>query len=252
MYEHCFRNLDFSIRSRLRRCRVPMVGFSGETYHPLGIIDLQVTVGRTGRNKTVLMEFAIIKCRSPYNVIIGRIGMRSLGAVGSSIHSMTKFPTNQGIVTMETSREALWECRQLKGCKAYGMSLVLLAKTWDKEDTEEVCIVSHERPDRCITIGTTLTAGYKQLLTDVLQENKEVFAWAGSERTTVSRFVMEHQLKIYPFVEPMAHKRRLMASKGRLALKEKVFHWLKEGLIRKVQCPEWIANTILVKLANST
>ncbi|GKB17590.1 hypothetical protein Tco_0851513 [Tanacetum coccineum] len=40
--------------------------------------------------------------------------MRSLGAVGFTIHSMIKFPTNQGIITMETSREALWECRQLE------------------------------------------------------------------------------------------------------------------------------------------
>ncbi|GJT37995.1 reverse transcriptase domain-containing protein [Tanacetum coccineum] len=69
MYEHCFRNLNINIRSRLRRCRAPL---------------------------------------------IGRIGMRSLRAVGFTIHSMIKFPTNQGIMTMETSREALWECRQLE------------------------------------------------------------------------------------------------------------------------------------------
>ncbi|GJR55428.1 reverse transcriptase domain-containing protein [Tanacetum coccineum] len=114
MYEHCFRNLSVNIRSRLRRCRASLIGFSGETYHPLGIIDLRVTMGETERNKTVLMEFAIVKCHSPYNVIIGRTGMRSLRAVGSTIHSMIKFLTNQGIVTMETSREALWECRQLE------------------------------------------------------------------------------------------------------------------------------------------
>ncbi|GJR74013.1 hypothetical protein Tco_0086378 [Tanacetum coccineum] len=69
-------------------------------------------MGRAGRSNTVLMELAIINCRSPYNVIIGRTEMRSLGAVGSTIHSMIKFPNNQGIVMMETSREALWECRQ--------------------------------------------------------------------------------------------------------------------------------------------
>nr|GEU30316.1 hypothetical protein [Tanacetum cinerariifolium] len=40
--------------------------------------------------------------------------MRSLGAVGSTIHSMIKFSTNRGVVTMETSKEALWECRQLE------------------------------------------------------------------------------------------------------------------------------------------
>ncbi|GKE78992.1 hypothetical protein Tco_1545112, partial [Tanacetum coccineum] len=35
MYEHCFRNLDINIRS-----------FSGETYHPLGLISLRVTIGK--------------------------------------------------------------------------------------------------------------------------------------------------------------------------------------------------------------
>ncbi|GJW39044.1 reverse transcriptase domain-containing protein [Tanacetum coccineum] len=81
MYERCFRNLNVNIRSKLRRCRAPMVGFLGETYQPLGVIDLRVTMGWAGRSKTVLMEFAIIKCRSPYNVIIGRTRMRSLGAI---------------------------------------------------------------------------------------------------------------------------------------------------------------------------
>ncbi|GKE10124.1 hypothetical protein Tco_1413675, partial [Tanacetum coccineum] len=81
---------------------------------PHGVIDLRVTMGREGRSKTVLMEFAITKCRSLYNIIIGRTRMRSLGAVGSTIHSMIKFPTSQGIVTMETSREALRECKHLE------------------------------------------------------------------------------------------------------------------------------------------
>ncbi|GJW68895.1 hypothetical protein Tco_0123319 [Tanacetum coccineum] len=35
----------------------------------------------------------------------------------------------------------------------------------------------------------------------------------------------------------MVHKRRPMASEGRLALKEKVFRWLREGLIRKDMYP---------------
>ncbi|GJR75176.1 reverse transcriptase domain-containing protein [Tanacetum coccineum] len=37
--------------------------------------------------------------------------MRSLGAVVSTIYSMIKFPMDQGVVTMKTRREALWECR---------------------------------------------------------------------------------------------------------------------------------------------
>ncbi|GJY91318.1 hypothetical protein Tco_0506514 [Tanacetum coccineum] len=208
MYEHCFRNLSINIRSRLRRCRAPLIGFSREMYHPLGIIDLRVTMGEARRNKTVLMEFAIVKCHLPYNVIIGRIGMRSLRAVGFTIHSMIKFPTNQGIMTMETSREALWECRQLervqgswkevhwchckekmsrireqailrtKSSSGHGPNQgpVLLKKTWDNENTEEILTISQERPNQHVTIGTTLTTDSKRLLTDVLWENIEVFA----------------------------------------------------------------------------
>ncbi|GKB47735.1 reverse transcriptase domain-containing protein [Tanacetum coccineum] len=114
MYEHCFKNFNANIRSRLRKCRALLIGFSGKTYHPLGVIDLRITIGEIGRNKTVLMEFAIVKCHSPYNVLIVRTKMRSLGVVGSTIHSMIKFPTDQGVFTMETSKEALWECRKLE------------------------------------------------------------------------------------------------------------------------------------------
>ncbi|GKD15208.1 reverse transcriptase domain-containing protein, partial [Tanacetum coccineum] len=207
MYEQGFKSLKVNIRSRIRRCRAQLVGFLGEMYHPLGIIDLRVTMGKAGRNKMVLMEFTIIKCRSPYNVIIGRTGMRSL------------------------------EATPRKGAR---------------ENTEEVFTISHERPNHYITMGTTLTANYKRLLIDVLRENIEVFVWTGSKRTVVSRFVMEHLLKIYPLFEPVVYKRRPMTPDRRLVLKEKVFRWLKEGMIRKVQHPVWVANTIPVKLANGT
>ncbi|GJX12103.1 hypothetical protein Tco_0201962 [Tanacetum coccineum] len=138
MYEHCLRNLDVSIRLRLRRYKIPMVG----------------------------------------------------------------------LVTPE--------------------------KTWGREDAKEVFTISHKRPDQYVMIGATLTTNCKQLLANVLRENIEVFTWTRSGKTVVPRFVMEHQLKIYPHVEPMTHKRRPTTPKGRLALKEKVFRWLKEGLIRKV------------------
>ncbi|GJU43177.1 hypothetical protein Tco_1200443 [Tanacetum coccineum] len=98
-------------RSRLRKSRASLVGFSGEIYHLLGLIDPRVTMGESGRNKTVLLEFAIVKCRSPYNVILERTGMRSIRAIGSTIHSMIKFPTANRVAALKTSREALRECR---------------------------------------------------------------------------------------------------------------------------------------------
>ncbi|GKD36058.1 reverse transcriptase domain-containing protein [Tanacetum coccineum] len=65
--------------------------------------------------------------------------------------------------------------------------------------------------------------------------------------TAVPRFVMEHQLKAYPLAEPVAHKKRPLTPDRRQALKEEVFNWLKEGIIRKVQYPGWVTNAMLIK-----
>ncbi|GJY24758.1 reverse transcriptase domain-containing protein [Tanacetum coccineum] len=114
MYEHCFRSLSYRTRSRLRESRIPLVGFSEEVSYPMGVIDLEVTMGECGKTRTVIMEFAVVKSPSPYNALLGRTGMRSLGAVASTIHSMMKFPTSNGIATISTTRETLRECRQIE------------------------------------------------------------------------------------------------------------------------------------------
>ncbi|GJW99197.1 hypothetical protein Tco_0181005 [Tanacetum coccineum] len=95
---------------RVRRIYVD----GGEVNYPLRVIDLEVTMGEYGRTRTVIMEFAVVKSPSPYNALLGRTGMRSLGAVASTIHSMIKFLTLNGITTIATTRETLSECRQIK------------------------------------------------------------------------------------------------------------------------------------------
>ncbi|GKA87115.1 hypothetical protein Tco_0808826 [Tanacetum coccineum] len=40
MHEHCFRSFNTNVWSRLRKYKASLVGFSGETYLPLGLIDL--------------------------------------------------------------------------------------------------------------------------------------------------------------------------------------------------------------------
>ncbi|GJR16879.1 hypothetical protein Tco_0965406 [Tanacetum coccineum] len=99
---------------KLRESRKPLVGFSGEVNYLLGVIDLNVTMGEQDRILTVAMEFMMVKCHSPYNIILGRTGMRSLGVVASIIHSMIKFPTANGIATMVTNKYALRECQRTK------------------------------------------------------------------------------------------------------------------------------------------
>ncbi|GJQ90012.1 hypothetical protein Tco_0001151 [Tanacetum coccineum] len=89
-----------------------------ELNYPLGVIDLEVTMGEYGKIQIVIIEFAVVKSPSPYNALLGRMGMRSLGAVASTIHSMINFPTSNGISTIATTRETLRECRQIEEAQA--------------------------------------------------------------------------------------------------------------------------------------
>ncbi|GJU70998.1 hypothetical protein Tco_1262403 [Tanacetum coccineum] len=229
MYEHCFKNFNANIRSRLRKCRALLIGFSSETYHPLGVIDLRITIGEIGRNKTVLMEFAIVKCHSPYNVLIGRTEMRSLGVVGSIIHSMIKFLTDQGVVTMETSKEALWECKKLEK----------MQNSWKETQWRQYMEqMSRLREHAILRVRNNLGRRHGKELMPPEKERGEGHMGEKvticSEGTTVPRFVMEHQLKAYPLAKLVVHKKRPLTPDRRQALKKKVFNWLKEGIIRKV------------------
>ncbi|GJU67848.1 hypothetical protein Tco_1254107 [Tanacetum coccineum] len=108
-------NLSYRTRPRLKESRIPLMGFSGEVNYPLGVIDLEVTIGEYRKTRTVIMEFAVVKSPSLYNALLGRTGMRSLGAVASTIHLMIKFPTLNGIAT---TRETLRKYRQIEEAQA--------------------------------------------------------------------------------------------------------------------------------------
>nr|GEU85231.1 reverse transcriptase domain-containing protein [Tanacetum cinerariifolium] len=52
---------------------------------------------------------SVVKSSSPYNALLGRTRIRSLGVVASTIHLMVKFPTSNGVATIATTRETLRE-----------------------------------------------------------------------------------------------------------------------------------------------
>ncbi|GKA25596.1 hypothetical protein Tco_0711705 [Tanacetum coccineum] len=186
MYEHYFRNLSYRTRSRLRESRKPLVRFSGEVNYPLGVIDLEVTMGEYGRTRTIITEFAVVKSPSPYNALLGRTGMRSLGSVAFTIHSMIKFPTSNGIAIIATTRETLRECRKIEEAQA------LKTRSWrpgkeptqlddveerrqpnkgrrpPKSSVEEKIVVNDNYPEQLVTIEGGLSAKCRHALIQTL------------------------------------------------------------------------------------
>ncbi|GKG32699.1 reverse transcriptase domain-containing protein, partial [Tanacetum coccineum] len=78
MFEHCFKNLNPAMRSRLRSTQMDLVGFVGSVVKPLGKIKLEVVFSDGGLFRRVMINFTVVRVPSPYNVILGRTGLRTL------------------------------------------------------------------------------------------------------------------------------------------------------------------------------
>ncbi|GAV72423.1 hypothetical protein CFOL_v3_15911, partial [Cephalotus follicularis] len=79
LYKHAFDQLRIPA-DQLKPVKTPLVGFAGETIHPLGSINLSVVAGTAPRQTQVEMTFLIVDTPSPYNAIIGRPGLNLLEA----------------------------------------------------------------------------------------------------------------------------------------------------------------------------
>ncbi|GJT27602.1 hypothetical protein Tco_0907877 [Tanacetum coccineum] len=65
-----------------------------------------------GLCRRTTMKFTVIRSPSPYNVILGRTGLKALRVIPSTIHSMMKFPTPRGIATLVTRSVIISECQR--------------------------------------------------------------------------------------------------------------------------------------------
>ncbi|GAV68905.1 hypothetical protein CFOL_v3_12408, partial [Cephalotus follicularis] len=71
LYKHTFDQLRIPA-DQLKPVKTPLVGFAGETIHPLGSINLSVVAGTAPCQTQVEMTFLVVDTPSPYNAIVGR------------------------------------------------------------------------------------------------------------------------------------------------------------------------------------
>ncbi|XP_015960106.1 uncharacterized protein LOC107484011 [Arachis duranensis] len=69
-----------------------LVGFSGERVPILGSVWLQTKLGEHPLSKTYDIQYLVVDCFSPYNLILGRPFLNKFGAVVSTVHLCVKFP----------------------------------------------------------------------------------------------------------------------------------------------------------------
>ncbi|GAV77040.1 hypothetical protein CFOL_v3_20512, partial [Cephalotus follicularis] len=79
LYKHAFDQLRI-LADQLKPVKTPLVGFAGETIHPLGSINPSVVTGTAPRQTQVEMTFLVVDTPSLYNAIVGRPGLNLLEA----------------------------------------------------------------------------------------------------------------------------------------------------------------------------
>ncbi|GFZ19944.1 hypothetical protein Acr_28g0006490 [Actinidia rufa] len=226
---------------KLHPFHTPLIGFGENTTHPLGWINLPITLGTEPQQTTVWQDFIVVDCPSPYNSILGRPTLGRIKAITSTYHLKMKFPTLTGIGEtagddMETLRD---EIEQL-----------ILEDPRETENTkplEEVVPISiHPNYlERQVMIGTELTDELRIALTDFLKKNSDVFAWSQGDVPGIDPEVAMHKLFTKPDCSPVRQKRRKFAPERLKVIEDEISKLIKANVVREAHYPDWLANVVV-------
>jgi len=114
------------------------------------------------------------------------------------------------------------------------------------EDLEKV-LVKEDDPEKYFLIGTSLSADEKLQLLELLRENMEVFAWSAYDTLGLNLEFSYHILNINPSSRPVVQKSQRSSVEHTEAVIAEVEKLLASEVIREVQYPQWLSNTVVVK-----
>lgn len=126
LYKSSLESMGLSSRD-LEACNQTIYGFSGEGMSPSGMIKLPITAGTSPLSRIVLASFIVVDCPSAYNVVMGRPILVELRAVVSIHHLMIKFPTAEGVGSLQGDQRTARECYNSSISKAKKTGVVATA-----------------------------------------------------------------------------------------------------------------------------
>ncbi|XP_016206923.1 uncharacterized protein LOC107647360 [Arachis ipaensis] len=99
LFYSTFRKMQLSDKA-LQHSTGKLVGFSGESVPVSGYVWLRTTLGEPSNSKTLDIQFLVIDCSSPYNIILECLSLNSFGAIVSTVHFCVKFPVQDNMVAI--------------------------------------------------------------------------------------------------------------------------------------------------------
>ncbi|GAA0141329.1 hypothetical protein LIER_02496 [Lithospermum erythrorhizon] len=97
----------------------PLTCFTRHSIYPVGIAELDFTVGEAPRTSTIRVSFTVVDISDhSYNGLIGHPILTALRAIVSYLHLKIKFPTTGGVGEVSGTRKELRfvsSCQSLEG-----------------------------------------------------------------------------------------------------------------------------------------
>ncbi|XP_075503974.1 uncharacterized protein LOC142541301 [Primulina tabacum] len=188
-----------------------LFGITGHAIHPLGVVNLPLSLGSGDTRKTPIINFVIVDAPSSYNVIMGRPAVAAFMEIASALHQKIKFPVGEAVGEVKGDQKNSRKCDveevrvEQKSVKiehpsrpeSRGLDQLHLIEEAGEVISEDVCEeLILNPPFEVVRIARTLEEPLKEQLVQCLEKNKDVFAWCPAELQGVRREVMEHKLNV--------------------------------------------------------
>ena len=242
---------------RLEPVNTHLRGFSGEKVLPLGSIQLVLTLRDPPCQATTTVRFLIVDAPLAYNVLLGMPSLNAIKAIPSAYYMVIKFPTTNGVGMVRGDQRVARECysasmKQKAIDSIYvdeiDMRDEVSTRPEPSEEMEPIQLDDH--PEHLAYVGSKLVEDLRSPLIRFLKQNKDVLAWKQEDMGGIDPAIITHKLSVSPSFKRVKQKRRSFAPERHKAINEEVGKLLQACAIREVECPEWLANVVLVKKAN--
>ncbi|XP_057730284.1 uncharacterized protein LOC130945590 [Arachis stenosperma] len=247
-----------------------LVGFSRERIPIKGHIWLKTTMGDPPLSKTIDVQYLIVNCPSPYNIILGRPALNNFRAVVSTLYLCVKFQVqNNKVATVHSDRQQARQCynaslkkasnepktNQRAGITHTASEVLSLAEMDPREDFQERPEPTDElekipltpKAEQFTNIGRALEGEERARLIRILQDNSDLFPWTPADMPGIDPNIICHKLAINKTSKPIAHKKRNLRAEKMKATLEDTKKLLNAGFIKELRFTTWLSNVVMVR-----
>ncbi|XP_016177806.1 uncharacterized protein LOC107620104 [Arachis ipaensis] len=226
-------------------------------------------MGDTPLSQTIDIQYLIVDCPSPYNIILGRPALNMFRAVVSTLHLCVKFQAQDGkIATLYSDRQQARQCynaslknigtrqKNQQEVKAIHSTneVLTLAELDPREDTQERPQLADElqkvpltsKPEQFTYIGRAFQGQEQLELINVLQDNADLFAWTPTNMPGIDPNIICHKLTIDRTIRPIAQKKRNLGAEKAKAELEKTKKLLSADFIKEIRFTTWLSNVVMI------